>query len=231
MTRRRALLVLELRLERRYGIHAAGAVVAAVWTGLLMAAPAEVARAVTPFVLFVDSATVGGFLLAGMVLFERSERTLTAVMVTPVRTVEYLAARTLALTALSVVVALPVALAGGRGDVRLGPVLLGVTATALLVLLVCALLVAPHRSVTAFLSVAPWPLAPLLAIPLLRTLGLLEHPVASMVPTVAALDLLTAGFDTAVQVSPIALAYLLAWVIAFGYLAVRRVESTLRARG
>lgn len=231
MRRGLAVLTLELRLEGRYGLHAVGAGLAALWTLLLLAAPAGAARAVAPFVLFADSATVGGFLLAAMVLFERDERTLSAMLVTPVTSGEYLAAKVTALTGLAVLIAAPVAAAGGRLDLRPAPVLAGVALTSALLLACCCALVARHRSITGFLSVAPWPLIPLLGVPLARLAGLLDHPVAYVIPTVAAADLIASGFDPDVRIPPAAVGYLLACAIAAGTLAARRFTAAVRTLG
>lgn len=231
MRRGHAVLALELRLEGRYGIHAVGAGLAALWTLLLLAVPAGAARAVTPFVLFADSATVGGFLLAAMVLFERDERALSAVLVTPVTTGEYLAAKVTALTGLAVLISAPVAAAGARLDLRPMPVLAGVALTAALLLACCFALVARHRSITGFMSVAPWPLIPLLGVPLARLAGLLDHPLAYVVPTVAAADLIASGFEPATRVPAAAVGYLVACVVAAGTLAARRFTAAVRTLG
>lgn len=226
-----AVLALELRLESRYGLHAVGVGLAVVWTLLLLAMPAEAARIVTPFVLFADSATVGGFLLAAMVLFERNERTLGAMLITPVTSGEYLAAKVAALTGLALLIAVPVAAVGGRGDLRPGPVLAGVTSTSALLLACCFALVARHHSITSFLSLAPWPLIPLLGVPLARLAGLFDHPGAYLIPTVVAAELIASGFDPAVHVPAAAVGYLVACVAAAGALAARRFSAAVRAQG
>lgn len=231
MKRALAVLMLELRLESRYGIHAVGAAVAGLWTLVLLALPAGAARAVTPFVLFADSATVGGFLLAAIVLFERDERALSAMLVTPVTTGEYMTAKVTALTGLALLVAAPVAAAGGRLDLQPAPVLAGVTLTAALLLAGCFALVARHRSITSFLSVAPWPLIPLLGAPLARLAGLFDHPVAYLIPTVAATDLIASGFDPDIRPPAAAVTYLVIFTAAAGALAARRFTAVVRASG
>lgn len=225
------MLVLELRLESRYGLHVVAAVLAASWTAILLVVPAPTARLITPLVLFLDSATVGVFLLAGMVLLERSERALAAVLTSPLRTGEYVAAKVAALTGLALAIAVPVAAAGARLDLRLLPVLGGVAATAVLLLLLCFALVARHRTITSFLTVAPWPMIPLMAVPLARLVGLLDHPVAAVVPTVPAADLIASGFARDVDVRPLALLYLGGWIAGAGVLAVRRFTTIVRAMG
>lgn len=225
------MLALELRLESRYRLHVVAAVLAASWTAILLVLPAPTARLITPYVLFIDTATVGVFLLAGMVLLERSERTLAAVLTTPLRTGEYVGAKVAALTGLALVIAVPVAAAGARLDFRPLPVLGGVAATAVLLLLLCFALVARHRTLTSFLTVAPWPMIPLMGVPLARLVGLVDHPLAVVVPTVPAADLIASGFDRGVEVRGGALLSLAMWVAGAGVLAARRFSATVRAMG
>lgn len=124
---------------------------------------------------------------------ERDERSLAALLVTPVRTGEYLAAKTTALAVLSVGIAVPVAVAGTRAHLLVLPTLAGVALTAPLMLLLSLALVTRHRSLVGFLSLAPWPLIPLMGVPILHGLGLLDHPLAYVVPTTPGFDLLAAG--------------------------------------
>lgn len=225
------MLALELRLESRYRLHLLAGVLAVSWTAILLVVPPPAARVLTPFVLFLDSATVGVFLLAGMVLLERSERVLAAVLTTPLRTGEYVTAKVTALTGLALAIAVPVAAAGARGDLRWLPALGGVAATAVLLLLLCVALVARHRTITSFLTVAPWPMVPLMAVPLARLAGLADHPLAAVVPTVPAADLIASGFDPGIDVSAVALVLLGAWIAGAGVVAVRRFTAVVRAMG
>lgn len=230
MRRSLALLTLEARVQRRYGIHATGVILAVLWSGVLLLVPPEAALVVTPLVLLVDTATVGVFLGAAMVLLERGEGSLAAVLITPVRTGELIGAKALSLTALSLAIAVPVAVAGARGSFGAASVLAGVGLTALLMLLLGLALVAPHRSIIGFLTFAPWPLIPLMGVPLARGVGLLEHPVAHVVPTTAAFELVAAGFGPT-RPQPLAVVYLLACVALAWRFAVRRFDGLVRREG
>ena len=205
MNRLRAAVALEWTVEWRYRIPAVALVVTAVWTAVLLALPAPVARGVAPFVLTIDTAAFGSFFVAALVLFERDEGALAAVTVSPVRFGEYLGAKVGSLTGLSVVSAVPIALAA---QVNLAAVLPGVVLLAVLFLTVSFALVVRQPSLAAFLTVAPLPLAPLIAAPLAHLTGLVDRPLLFLVPTTAAADVIQGGFE------PAALAYLLLAVAA-----------------
>lgn len=144
MNRFRAAVALEWTVEWRYRVPAVALVVTAVWTAVLLALPASVARGAGPVVLTIDTATFGSFFIAALVLFERDEGALAALTVSPVRFGEYLGAKVGGLTGLSVVSAVPIALAAG---VNIVAALLGVVLPAVLFLTVSfALVVRQPRS-------------------------------------------------------------------------------------
>jgi fluoroquinolone transport system permease protein len=199
-------------VEWRYRIPAVALVVTAVWTLVLLAMPAPIARGAGPVVLTIDTATFGAFFIAALVLFERGEGALAALTVSPLRFGEYLGAKIASLTGLSVLSAVPIALAAGMD---LGMALLGVAVLAVLFLALCFALVVRQPSLTAFLTVAPLPLAPLIAAPLVHLTGLVDHPLLFLVPTTVAADVIRAGVD------PVTLGYPLLAIAVAAWLARR----------
>jgi fluoroquinolone transport system permease protein len=212
VTRLRAAVALEWTVEWRYRIPAVALVVTAVWTAVLLALPASVARGAGPVILTIDTATFGSFFIAALVLFERGEGALAALTVSPVRFGEYLGAKVGGLVGLSVVSSVPIALAAG---VHLGAALLGVILLAVLFLTVSFALVVRQPSLTAFLTVAPLPLAPLIAAPLAHLTDVVDHPLLFLVPTTAAADVIQGGLEPA----------------ALGYLLLAVAAAVLFARG
>ncbi len=205
MNRLRAAVALEWTVEWRYRIPAVALVVTVVWTVVLLALPASVAPRAGAVVLTIDTATFGSFFIAALVLFERDEGALAALTVSPVRFGEYLGAKVVGLTGLSVVSAVPIALAAG---VDIAAALAGVVLLAVLFLTISFALVVRQPSLTAFLTVAPLPLAPLIAAPLAHLTGLVDHPLLFVVPTTAAADVIQGG------VAPVGLGCLLLAVVA-----------------
>lgn len=225
MNRLRAALTLELTVEWRYRIPAVALAMTVVWTLVLLAMPAPLARSAGPVILTIDTATFGAFFIAALVLFERGEGALAALTVSPLRFGEYLGAKIAILTGLSVASAVPVVLAAGRGHTDLVMALLGVALLAVLFLVLCFVLVVRHRSLVGFLTVAPLPLAPLIAAPLAHLTGLVDHPLLFVVPTTGAADIIRSEPD------PVGLAavlgYLALVIAAAIWLARRRFTREL----
>lgn len=197
-------------MEWRYRIPAVAFVMTAVWTLVLLALPARVAQRVGPVILTIDTATFGAFFIAALVLFERGEGAFAALTVSPLRFVEYLGAKVAILTGLSMLSAVPIAIAAGM---NLTMALLGVALLSVLFLVLDFALVVRQRSLTGFLTVAPLPLVPLIAAPLVHLTGVVDHPLLYVVPTTGATDVIR-GTGTVP-----ALGYLIVVIAAAAWLA------------
>jgi fluoroquinolone transport system permease protein len=226
-----AATALESRVGLRYGVVPVAAALGAVWTLVLLAVPAEAAGTVAAYLLFLDTAGFGALFAAVLLLFERTEGTRSALTVTPLRAGEGVAARLAVLTALTLLIAVPMLAAALRDRFddlarALPPVLGGVALTCLLLLTVCLAVGARSRDLSGFLLTAPLTVAPLVLVPLVHVSGILEHPLLYAVPTTAGADLIRLGAAPgSPDASPAALAagtvYAVAWAAA-GVVAASR---------
>ncbi|WP_047870881.1 hypothetical protein [Nocardiopsis sp. RV163] len=232
MNRLLAAAALESRVGLRYGVAPVAAALGAVWTLVLLAVPAEAAGTVASYLLFLDTAGFGALFAAALLLFERTEGTRSALTATPLRAGEGVAARLAVLTALTLLIAVPMLAAALRGRFAdlaqaLPPVLGGVALTCLLLLTVCLAVGARSRDLSGFLLAAPLAVAPLVLVPLVHVSGILEHPLLYAVPTTVGADLIRLGAAPgSPDASPAALAagtvYAVAWAAA-GAVAASRV--------
>jgi fluoroquinolone transport system permease protein len=119
----------DARLQFRYGIYAAYAVVASLYVGVLVAAGSALPDWAAAFIVFTDPAALGFFFLGALMMLERSEGVRTALTVAPVSVGDYLGAKMLTLTAVALIACLALFLAQGSGNVLL--LLLIVTLTSI----------------------------------------------------------------------------------------------------
>ncbi|PDP87299.1 hypothetical protein CQJ94_12470 [Glycomyces fuscus] len=233
MNRLLAAAALESRVGLRYGIVPVAAALGAVWTLVLLALPAEAAGPVASYLLFLDTAGFGALFAAALLLFERTEGTRSALAATPLRAGEGVAARLAVLTALTLLIAVPMVAAAVRGRFgdlvqALPPTLGGVALTSLLLLAPCLTAGARARDLSGFLLTAPLTVAPLVLVPLVHVSGILEHPLMYAVPTTVGADLIRLGtVPGSLDASPAALAagvvYALVWAVAGAVAASRAV--------
>ncbi len=219
------LAVLEARGLWRYGIVALLAALAAIWSAVLRALPADARRLVAPWVLMLDTALLGTTLIGALVLLERDLGMRAALSVSPARLGHRLAVKVGVLAAAVVFSAMPIALAGRPTSAGgLAAALTGVALTAVLTMLV-AVAVAAHRpSVVNLLIVLPLVLFPLLAPALLAAVGL-RHPLLYLAPTTGAMDLIRAGYG-GVLATP---GWSVAWLILASGLAAAVAHRQLRS--
>lgn len=232
MSRFASAVRLDLLLQKRYGFYYAGAFVTLVWIVLLLPLPDSLLDLAVPLIVFTDLAVVGFYFIAGMVIFEKGEETLFALISTPLRFREYLGSKLLTLTALAMVISLAVAVAGYGLDFNPVFFLLGVVLASMISALLGFITVAPFSSISSYLVPSSLALIPM-GLPVFHFLGLWEGSVLYLLPTQGALLLLGGAFApgslAAWQVA-YALVYGFLWITGLAFLAHRAFKRYVVAR-
>lgn len=207
MRRLAAALRCDIRIQYRNGFYAAAALVAAFWMlGLSRLPDAALARLLPPFLL--SNLMINTFyFVAGQVLLEKDEGSLSMIDVTPLRPHEYLASKVGTLAFLSALESLLIALAACGPGFRIPPFLAGIAAASALLTLAGFIVVSRYDSINAFLM--PSALVVLaFAPPFLPYFGFAESRWMFLHPLQAPLTLLRAAFETRPALE---IAYGLAW--------------------
>lgn len=234
MNRLAGTFALETKVLWRYGVVAVAAVLAVLWTGLLLALPASGAQALVPYLLFLDTAGFGALFAVALLMFERVEGTDAARAVTPVSPGEAALVRVGALTLPVVAMAVPmivVTAPEGRLWGALGYATAGVALTSVLLVAACLGLGALTRTFQgALLATAP-AIAPLVAVPVLHLAGVAQSPLLWAVPTTAGAELISRGLTgrAGIPEGPgwvAALLYAAGCAVAFCWWAARRTTVT-----
>ncbi|MGC7102967.1 fluoroquinolone transporter permease [Amycolatopsis lurida] len=194
MNRLGAVLRLELRLQRRYKFVHAAVFSGVLWLALLLPMSPGLRAAAKPYVLLGDLTIVGFFFIAGAVFFEKGERTIDAVVASPLRFGEYLAAKVIGLTALSVLIAVEVATATSGVGYHLPLLLAGAVLGTVLMLLIGFVSALPFTSVSDWFMPAVFPIA-VFNLPILGYSGLWDTDWLYLVPTYGPLLFFGAAFD------------------------------------
>lgn len=195
MTRLRAALRLELTVQTRQKFLHAAVFSGLIWLAVLLPLPHSVRPAVEPYVLIGDIAIIGFFFIGGAVFFEKQERTLGAIISTPLRFAEYLTAKLTVLAAISLFVAVVVVTIAHGFAYHAVPLIGGVLLGTLLMLVVGFMSSLPFASVSDWAMATVIPLAVMLVPPVLHHSGVWAHPVLYVVPMQGPMLLLGAAFD------------------------------------
>ncbi|MBE2239722.1 MAG: hypothetical protein IAE81_18190 [Caldilineaceae bacterium] len=224
-TRLQATFLCDIRLQARNGFYYAAAAVAVLTVVTLRLLPAQDLAWLLP-VMIVNNLIVNGFyFLSGLVLLEKSEGSIEAQIVTPLRSGEYLAAKVGTLALLSLVENLLITLAVVGFNVQLALLAAGIVLGAALYALAGFVVVARYDAINTFLLPSVGYLL-LLGLPLLTYFGIGQHPVVAMLllahPLQPILVLLSAAVEPA---SPALILYGLGagagWVAFFAWWADR----------
>lgn len=182
---------LDARLLLRHGVVVAVAVVTAVWSALLTALPAELARQLVAPALYLDAAIVGLLFVGGAVLIERRQGSLEALAVSPMRPSSYVASKVAMLTTLALAATLVIA-GVAAPTLRPLPLLAGVVLMSVPVLLVALGVAARAETITAYLFALQPPLVPAV-LPLAMVAGWVPPWIGWLGPTTGPYRLLQAG--------------------------------------
>lgn len=194
MSRFVSALRLELTLQVRQKFLHAAVFSGLIWLAVLLPMPASLRPVAEPYVLTGDISIIGFFFIAGTVFFEKQERTLGAVISTPLRFWEYLSAKLALLVLISLLVAVVVATATS-GSAYIVPLLaVGAVLGTLLMLLVGFTTSLPFASISDWFLAATIPLA-VMTLPVLNYSGLWPTPLLYAIPTQGPLLMFGAAFE------------------------------------
>jgi fluoroquinolone transport system permease protein len=193
MTRLASALRLELTLQVRQKFLHAAVFSGLMWLAVLLPMSHSLRPVAEPYVLFGDISIIGFFFIGGIVFFEKQERTIGAIVSTPLRFREYLAAKLIVLVLISLFVAVTVATISSGFDYDLVQVVVGVGLGTLVLLLVSFISSLPFSSATDWFLAAAVPLM-VLSLPILFYSGVWPNPVLYLIPSQGPLLLLGSAF-------------------------------------
>ena len=95
----------DLRFQMKQGFLLVYVAITIMYLVILSFLPADILRITLPLVVFSDPSVLGMFFIGGIILLEKSQGVLTVLVVTPLRTEEYVIAKVISLTIIGVLIA------------------------------------------------------------------------------------------------------------------------------
>jgi len=225
------LLAWDFRLQRRYYIWFAGVFMTVLWSLLFIWIPEDGKSVWLPVLLFTDTCTIGLLFIAGLILLERQQGTLSAISVMPVPTWAWLASKILSQSLFCSTMAIGIVIfhSGSVDWLQLIPAIFmgSVVYSCLGFLLVC-----PFQKLTNFFLVMSLTIS-VCGLPVLAHLEVYQHGLMWLIPTMPFLKLLEAGFNTDTSsVSLLWLSTLLLsiWIALSFYLSIKAFHRYISQR-
>lgn len=113
------LVFSDIRMQYKYGFYMLYLFFSIFYIAILFALPASWRQKAAYLLIFTDPAAMGLYFLGAIVLFEKSERVLNSIAVSPVKTYEYVLSKLFSLAAISTIVGLAIGIAA---DVIIRPI-------------------------------------------------------------------------------------------------------------
>ncbi len=225
-----AAIKMDIRLHKRYGFYYAAAFITVVWFALLRTFLSAYLTDAIPFIIFADLGIVGFYFIAGQIIFEKTERTIYALVVTPLTVAEYLISKLFTLTFLAWIISMIVVISSYGLEFNVLSFSIGVILMSLIVLLIGVIGVMPYNSISSFLLPSQLYFL-VINLPLLYYWGWWQNPLLYLIPTQGALLLMKNAF-TPIETWQLfyAVVYQLIWLIILGRVALGRFEGYIVAQ-
>ena len=187
--------------------------------------------------LFFDPALIGIMFVGALVLFEKSENVLQALVITPMKTDDYLLSKIISLTALSVISAtifMSLMIIFNNTSFNLFFLATGIVLTSVMLILLGFILVSRVNSINGYLLGLGLGFIILTFPPLLLLFGIYESPVFYIWPTEASFILFDGVFNSAnLEMWEIAygIFYQIFWIALFYYLAKKAFYKHIVLKG
>lgn len=222
--RMKALFLGDVRFQLKYGFYYIYLFFSMLYIGLLFALPLEWRQTAAILMIFSDPAAMGLYFMGAIVLFEKSERVLNSVAISPVKPYEYVISKLCSIGCISTIVAVAI---GASSNVISKPFyfIIGVFLCSCLFSAIGLIFACRISSLNQFV-IATIPAELLINLPAIAWLfgyqksWLLLHPGVSLIE-------LCKGSSRALP----ALIILLLWTLFFTVLAERIVKKMLKSVG
>jgi len=187
--------------------------------------------------LFFDPAVIGIVFVGALVLFEKSENVLNALVITPMKTDDYLLSKIISLTILSIISAsvfMTLMVIFNQTEFNLFYLLVGIVLTSVMLILLGFILVSRVQNVNGYMLGIIIGFLGLSFPPLLDLFGLFENPIFYLWPTQASFILFDGVFRaSSLELWEIAygIIYQLIWIVILYFLAKKTFYEYIILKG
>jgi fluoroquinolone transport system permease protein len=211
----------QIKLLARYQILMVAFVIAGAYTLAFTLIPVLQIDTVLIYLIFSDPTALGFIFIGAMILFEKSDQTLPAQVITPLKPYELLWSKALALLVPTIICSLVMMVAAKGSQFRILLFLVNITLTSLLFTFLGIAGAMRVKTFNQYIIVIPLFIAPT-SLPLLNFFGLIHWKVLYLIPTQSSLYLFQQTLRSPDLVGElISIFYLALWVY-FSYLFSKR---------
>jgi len=207
----------DVRFQIKHGFYTVYVIITGMYLIILSFLPDKVLPVATPLVLFSDPSVLGLFFIGGIIMLEKIQGVLSVVVVSPLRSYEYLLSKIVSLAFISVLASLAIAVFTPHGDINWTVMVLSVILTSGFFTMCGIMICAGCSTVNEYiLKMVPYML--LLVVPCFSLLGFPFSWLFRVIPSVTALRLVTGAYTGITVIESVGL---LCYLLMVNYLCFR----------
>ncbi|MCX8131481.1 MAG: ABC transporter permease [Clostridia bacterium] len=214
----------DVRFQIKQGFYAVYVFLTLVYMIVLGQIPDKFHKIVVPIVVFSDPTIVGFFFIGGIVMLEKVQGVLDYVVVTPLRSMEYLAAKVISLSTLAIIAGFALTAMVYKGSVNYFLLIAGVLLSSVFFTLYGFIVAAGCRNINQYLlKSVPYML--FIVLPCFSLLGFEYSWVFSVFPSMAGLNIVYGAFNGVEAASALAQIFYLIMFDIFMFFLVGKIFS------
>ncbi|MBN2273738.1 MAG: hypothetical protein JXK95_05355 [Bacteroidales bacterium] len=217
----------DVRFQVKQGFYYVYVVITLMYLIILSFLPDDILAIVTPLVVFSDPSVLGLFFIGGIIMLEKLQGVMMVMVVTPLRSEEYILSKVISLAMIAVLVGLAITVLSRNQGVNWAILILSVILTSGIFTLCGIMISAGCHTVNAYiLKVIPYMV--LFTLPCLSLIGFPYSWLFTVVPSVAALRLMMGAYTGIPVIEAIGLiVYLAGLNYVFYRLTIRVFEKKI----
>ncbi len=184
----------DIKFQFNQGFYLLYMLMTLVYMLIVIKVPVNMKMIVVPLIIYTDPSFVGFFFIGGIVMLEKQQGVLNYIVITPLRSKEYLLSKVISLAILGVTAAIIIVFFTYDGIVKWITLIVGMLLTSIFFTLYGFIVAASCKTINEyFIKMIPYML--LIIFPCFSVIGFKYEFIFSVVPSVAGLKLIIGAFN------------------------------------
>ena len=222
------LIKWDLTLQVRYNILTIAVVISALYILLFKSLPGENLDPLLILLILSDPAMFGVMFIGVLVLYEKDNNTLDALIVTPLKSSQYLWSKAISLTLIAVPIALAIAIFGHGFNLNYFYYITGLVLSSIMFVFIGFIIVSKSNGFNQYIIKFAFCTLPI-SIPVIGIFDLYQSNIYYLIPSQATILLLKAGLNHSIANWQIlySLLYLIIWLLFSFFFAIKAYNKNL----
>lgn len=183
----------DIKFQFKQGFYIVYILLTLIYMLIIMNLPKDINDVVVPLIVFTDPSVVGFFFIGGIIMLEKEQKVLQYLVVTPLRSKEYLLSKVISLTVLGEVAGIAITLVSYNGNVKWSILIIGILLSSIFFTLYGFIATVGCKTINEyFIKMVPYMM--FVVLPCFSVLGFKYNFIFYIFPSVAGLKLVMGAF-------------------------------------